>query len=84
MMEGVNSSMMYLIYRKNICKCHHVPIPSTTIKKEKRKKLIIEPSYGPEIPLFGTYSKEVKSGSQRHMQLQNLFPTFLFACYTVK
>jgi hypothetical protein len=28
----VNSSMMYLIYCKNLCKCHDVPPPSTTIK----------------------------------------------------
>jgi hypothetical protein len=28
--EGVNSSMIYLIC-KNFCKCHNVPLPSTTI-----------------------------------------------------
>jgi hypothetical protein len=28
----VNSSMMYLIHYKNICKCHNAPPPSTTIK----------------------------------------------------
>jgi hypothetical protein len=33
-MEGVNSSMIYLIYCKNFYKCHNVP-PSTTIKKKK-------------------------------------------------
>jgi hypothetical protein len=33
--EGMNSSMMYLIYFKNICRCHNVPQPSTTIKKKK-------------------------------------------------
>jgi hypothetical protein len=33
MMEGVNSSMIYLIYSKNFCKCCNVPPPSTTIKK---------------------------------------------------
>jgi hypothetical protein len=31
--RGVNSSMIYLIYCKNICKCHSVPSGSTTIKK---------------------------------------------------
>jgi hypothetical protein len=25
MMEGMNSSIMYLIYCKNFCKCHNVP-----------------------------------------------------------
>jgi hypothetical protein len=29
MMEGVNSTMIYLLYCKNFCKCH------TTIKKKK-------------------------------------------------
>jgi hypothetical protein len=29
----VNSSMIYLIYCKNFCKCHNVPPPSTTMKK---------------------------------------------------
>jgi hypothetical protein len=29
---GVNSSIIYLIYCKNFCKCHNVPPPSTTIK----------------------------------------------------
>jgi hypothetical protein len=33
----VNSSMIYLIYCKNFCKCHNVPLPSTTIKKGKKK-----------------------------------------------
>jgi hypothetical protein len=31
-LDGVNSSMIYLIYCKNFCKCHNVPPPSTTIK----------------------------------------------------
>jgi hypothetical protein len=31
--EGVNSSMIYLIYCKNLCKCYNVPPPSTAIKK---------------------------------------------------
>jgi hypothetical protein len=34
MMEGVNSSMIYLIYCMKFCKCHNVPPPSTTIKKK--------------------------------------------------
>jgi hypothetical protein len=37
MMEGVNSSMIYLIH-KNFCKCHNVPPLSTTMIKEKEKK----------------------------------------------
>jgi hypothetical protein len=36
MKDEMNSSMIYLIYCKNICKCHNVPPPSTTIKKEKK------------------------------------------------
>jgi hypothetical protein len=35
MVEGVNSSMIYLIYCKNFCKCHHVP--PVRIRKKKRK-----------------------------------------------
>jgi hypothetical protein len=31
--EGVNSSLIYLIHCKNLHKCYNVPIPSTTIKK---------------------------------------------------
>jgi hypothetical protein len=31
---GVNSSMIYLIYCKNFCKCYNVPLPSTTKKKK--------------------------------------------------
>jgi hypothetical protein len=33
-MEGVNSSMKYLIHFKNLCKCHYV-LPPNTIIKEK-------------------------------------------------
>jgi hypothetical protein len=29
---GVNSSMIYLVYSKNFCKCPNVLLPSTTIK----------------------------------------------------
>jgi hypothetical protein len=37
--KGVNSSMIYLILCKNFCKCHKVPLPSTTNKnKEKTKR----------------------------------------------
>jgi hypothetical protein len=36
--EGENSSMIYLIHCKNLCKWHNVPTPSTTIKDEKEKK----------------------------------------------
>jgi hypothetical protein len=32
---GDDSSMIYLIYCKNPCKCHNVPPPSTTVKKKK-------------------------------------------------
>jgi hypothetical protein len=33
MIQGMNSSMIYLIYCKYFCKCHNVPLPSTTINK---------------------------------------------------
>jgi hypothetical protein len=31
MVEGVNSSVIYLIYYKNRCKCHNASLPSTEI-----------------------------------------------------
>jgi hypothetical protein len=31
--EGVNSSMIYLMHCKNLCKCYNVSSPSTTIIK---------------------------------------------------
>jgi hypothetical protein len=30
--------MIYLIYCKNLCKCHNVPSPSTTINRKKIRK----------------------------------------------
>jgi hypothetical protein len=33
--EGVNSSMIYLIYCKYFCGCHNVSSPSITIKANK-------------------------------------------------
>jgi hypothetical protein len=36
--EGVNSSMIYLIYCKNFCNYHNVPLTSTTIKKKRRRE----------------------------------------------
>jgi hypothetical protein len=33
--EEVNSCMIYLIHFKNLCKCHKVSPPITTIKGEK-------------------------------------------------
>jgi hypothetical protein len=35
MVKGVNSSMIYLIHYKNLCKRHNVPQSSTTIKEKK-------------------------------------------------
>jgi hypothetical protein len=34
--EGVNSTMIYLIYCKNFCKCHNVP-PAPQLKKKKER-----------------------------------------------
>jgi hypothetical protein len=36
--EGVNSSMIYLIHCKNFCKCHNVPPTSTTINNNNNNK----------------------------------------------
>jgi hypothetical protein len=33
--EGVNSSMIYLIYFKNFYKCHNVPHPAQQLKKKR-------------------------------------------------
>jgi hypothetical protein len=40
MMEEVDSSVMYLIYCKNFCKCHNIPSAQKRKreKKERRKK----------------------------------------------
>jgi hypothetical protein len=35
---GVNSSMIYLIHCKNLCKSNNVLPPSTTIKEKKLNK----------------------------------------------
>jgi hypothetical protein len=49
--EGANSSMIYLIYCKNFCKCRNVLPPSTPIKFKKIKnkasnfKQIVHESY---------------------------------------
>jgi hypothetical protein len=43
MMKGVNSSIIYLIYCKSICKCHNVPPIQRNSKKERKKNFI--PSY---------------------------------------
>jgi hypothetical protein len=32
MLEGVNLAMIYLIHCKYLCKCHNVPLLSTSIK----------------------------------------------------
>jgi hypothetical protein len=37
MMEDVNSTMIYLIYCKNFCKCHNEP-PTSTKKRKKTCK----------------------------------------------
>jgi hypothetical protein len=36
--EGVNSSVIYLIHCKKLCKCHTVPPPSTIKEKNLKKK----------------------------------------------
>jgi hypothetical protein len=39
--EGMNSSMIYLIYFKNLCKCNNVPTLNTTLKNKKKMKFNI-------------------------------------------
>jgi hypothetical protein len=41
--------MIYLIYCKNFCKCHNVPLPST-IKKKKREGKNKKMRHKKEIP----------------------------------
>jgi hypothetical protein len=41
MVQGVNSSMIYLIYCKNICKCYNVLPPRMTIKLKRKEKIEI-------------------------------------------
>jgi hypothetical protein len=38
---GVNPIMIRLIYCKDLCKCHNVPPPSTTIKGNKKEICIM-------------------------------------------
>jgi hypothetical protein len=45
--RGVNSSMIDLLYHKILCKCHSVPLPSTTIKEKKNKDCFL-PSFSEE------------------------------------
>jgi hypothetical protein len=39
--KGVNSSMIYLIKCKNLCKFYNVPSHTTTIKKQYKKQKIM-------------------------------------------
>jgi hypothetical protein len=44
MVEEVNSCMIYLKDYKNLCKCHNVSPPITTIKEKKNEnRLQIQP-----------------------------------------
>ena len=43
------------------------------------KKLKIEPSYNPAIPLLGIYPKKLKTGSQRHICI----PLVIAALFTL-
>jgi hypothetical protein len=40
LLEGMNSSKIYLIHYKNFCKCHNVPPLSTTIKENPKNEMI--------------------------------------------
>jgi hypothetical protein len=53
MVEGVNSSM---IYCKNLCKCHNVPLPST--RKKHKKDECFYSSFKKELmnPIISKYS----------------------------
>jgi hypothetical protein len=40
MVEGVNSSLIYLICCKNLCKCHNVPPTQHNNKKQKQYRIV--------------------------------------------
>jgi hypothetical protein len=42
MVEEVNSCTIYLIYCKNLCKCHNVPPPMATIKEKGNQIFLFE------------------------------------------
>jgi hypothetical protein len=55
MVEGVNSTVIYLIHCKNSCKCHNVAPPRTTIKKGQRSHF----PHTPPHPLPPTKRKSI-------------------------
>jgi hypothetical protein len=58
---GVNSTMIYLIYCKNFCKCHNVFPPTKTIKKENRVREAVRSSIFEN--LTGNYFEPVLKGN---------------------
>jgi hypothetical protein len=46
MRDGIDSSMMYLMYCNNFCKCHNVPPFSTKINKGRKKREVWEQKPG--------------------------------------
>jgi hypothetical protein len=56
MMDGENSSIIYLTHCKNFYKYHNVPPPSKRIKKLKIKKMVLENLF---IHILIIYSKYV-------------------------
>jgi hypothetical protein len=64
--RGVNSSMIYLIYCKNLCKYHNVPLPSTTILKK-------QPTDSVHSPIISrTIFTELEKKSKTHMKARKI------------
>jgi hypothetical protein len=52
-----DSSLIYLIHCKNICKCHNIPPSSTTINKQKNKKKTFGTKTMSLLPILGQKRK---------------------------
>jgi hypothetical protein len=64
MVEGVNSSMIYLIYCKNFCKCHNVPQHNN-----KKRKNYLTLTKVPSQPQMHTFHKPT-------LRWRNVLPQF--------
>jgi hypothetical protein len=57
--------MMYLIHGKNVCRCHNVPLPSTTTKRKKMKLQSPDSGLVPLLPEVG--AGQVCIPSEHHL-----------------
>jgi hypothetical protein len=80
MLEGVNSSMIYLIYLiycKSFCKSHNVLLPSTTIKQTNKNQQKNQKTKQLQICRPGSLSlwfKDLLWGFLSIMQVQSIYP----------